>query len=337
MSDPLVAGFDVLLLDLDGVVYRGPEAVPHAVDVLTDVVRTGVRLGYVTNNASRTPGAVAEQLRDLGLDAHATDVVTSAQAGARLLADLLPGGARVLVIGGDGVTAALDEVGLVPVTSASQAPQAVLQGFSPDLGWRQLAEGAYAVGRGLPWVATNTDLTIPTAGGIAPGNGTLVQAVATATGRSPVVAGKPERPLMDESVRRLAARRPLVVGDRLDTDIEGARTAGLASLLVLTGVTDVHDLLVAPAGRRPDFVGDDLRALCEAYPRVEAASSTWTCQGWAVERDGEALRMSSLGTRPVDGVRALVAACAVLTDSGVAPELVRSAAEPALAAVQRSG
>ncbi len=330
MSAALVALFDVLLLDLDGVVYRGLDAVPHAVETLTAVAGGPVRLGYVTNNASRTPAEVADQLRSFGLDVDDHDVVTSAQAGARLLRERLPAGARVLVVGGAGIRAALQDEGLVPVDTAADDPAAVLQGFAPEIGWRALAEGAYAVGRGVPWVATNTDLTIPTALGIAPGNGTLVAAVATATGRAPVVAGKPERPLMDESVRRLGATRPLVVGDRLDTDIEGARTAGLPSLLVLTGVTSAADLLAAPPHRRPDYVGDDLGVLREEYPQLSEVGTSWRCGGWEVVADGGRLVVTERGPRPVDGLRTMAPACWALGDTAPDREQLLAGAEAAL-------
>ena len=265
----LLTTYDALLLDLDGVVYVGPDPVPHAVDALVAARAAGVATAYVTNNASRTPGVVAEHLRSFGLQVDAHDVVTSAQAGAREVAARVPAGSRVLVVGGPGVAEAVAARGLVPVIRAGPAgaadpadvPAAVLMGYGPDVTWSDLAEAAYAVGAGAVFVATNTDLSIPTARGIAPGNGTLVAAVASATGRDPVVAGKPFAPLMDESVERLGARRPLIVGDRLDTDIEAGYRTGIPSLLVLTGVTDVDDLLAAPPEQRPTYLAADLRGL----------------------------------------------------------------------------
>lgn len=253
--------FDVLLLDLDGVVYTGGAAVPHAVDSLALVHRAGVRLAYVTNNASRTPSAVVTHLRQLGLAVEVEDVVTSAQAGGRLLAERLAPAAKVLVVGGAGLHEAVQARGFGTVAEAADGPDAVIMGFSPDIAWRQLAQATYAVRRGAYFVATNTDRTIPTAEGIAPGNGLLVGVVAAATGTTPVVAGKPETPLMRESVERTGARHPLVVGDRLDTDIAGANRAGLASLLVLTGVTGAADFAAATDDERPTYIGADLRAL----------------------------------------------------------------------------
>jgi HAD superfamily hydrolase (TIGR01450 family) len=261
LASTLLGRHDALLLDLDGVVYVGPEPVAHAVDALLAAVGSGVATAYVTNNAARPPEVVAEHLRTFGLPVDAHDVVTSAQAGAREVAARVAAGSRVLAVGGPGVAAALAARGLVPVARADEGPAAVLMGYGPQVAWTDLAEAAYAVGAGALLVATNTDLTIPTARGIAPGNGTLVGAVVAATGREPVVAGKPFAPLMDESVERIGARQPLIVGDRLDTDIEAGHRTGIPSLLVLTGVTGVDELLAAPAERRPTYLAADLRGL----------------------------------------------------------------------------
>lgn len=290
---------DALLLDLDGVVYVGPDPVAHAVDALTAARAAGVATAYVTNNAARPPDVVAAHLRSFGLEVDAHDVVTSAQAGAREVEARVPAGSRVLVVGGPGVAVAVEARGLVPVRSAADDPAAVLMGYGPDVAWTDLAQAAYAVGAGALLVATNTDTTIPTAQGIAPGNGTLVAAVVSATGVEPVVAGKPYAPLMQESVERIAARRPLVVGDRLDTDVEAGHRTGLPSLLVLTGVTDVRRLLAAPAHQRPTYVAADLRGL--ARPAADLAVTA------AVE-DGDGPRATDgLGA---DGLGALRARCA---------------------------
>ena len=260
---PLAELYDTALLDLDGVVYRGTDAVPHAVSSLMAAAKAGMRLAYVTNNASRTPEAVADHLRELGLPVDAEDVVTAAQAVARLIAEQVPAGAPVLVIGGDGLRQALLGHGLTLVSSANDDPAAVVQGYRPDTSWKDLAEAAYAIQRGVPWFAANTDRTMPTARGIAPGNGALVGAVAAATGTWPTVAGKPEPALHRETMLRTHAKRPLIVGDRLDTDIEGANRAGVESLLVLTGVTRLEQLRDAPEEQQPTYVAQDLRGLLE--------------------------------------------------------------------------
>jgi HAD superfamily hydrolase (TIGR01450 family) len=310
----------VLLLDLDGVVYRGSAAVPHAVDVLRAVERRGVGLGYITNNASRRADVVAEQLRGYGLPCDETQVVTSPQAAVRLLADRLPPAARVLVIGGDGLSSVVREAGFVLVDSADAHPQAVVQGFSPDLGWRDLAEAAFALADAeVLWIATNTDWTLPVERGIAPGNGTLVSAVHAAVGRLPVVAGKPETPLFETAVDRFGSRSPYFVGDRLDTDIAGAVAAGMPSALVLTGIDGPKELLAAPERARPDHVLADLRGLLEPYPEVRRKRDAHAVGDALVRvRDGgvEILRE---GER-IDLVRA---ACAAVWESGTSAYALR--------------
>lgn len=307
--DPLVARHDAGLFDLDGVLYRGRWAVPGAADAVTVARAAGMRVAFVTNNASRTPGAVAEHLTELGIGARAEDVVTSAQAAATLVAEMVDPGSAVLVIGGEGLRVALEERGLRPVSSAEDGPAAVAQGWAPEVGWKMLAEGTYAVRDGLPWVASNRDVTVPTARGLAPGNGTLVNVIALATGREPLTAGKPERPLHQEAVTRTDARWPVVVGDRLDTDIEGANRAGVASLLVLTGVTRPADVALAPPHRRPTYVAVDLRAgLLRPHPPVEETQGGWTCRGWECAVVDGQVKLTGAGD-PSDGLRALSAAC----------------------------
>jgi HAD superfamily hydrolase (TIGR01450 family) len=252
-----------LLVDLDGVVYRGRAALPHAVASLRSAKDAGLAIAFVTNNAARPPDVVAAHLRDLGLEVDDSDVVTSAQAGAREVAARVPAGSAVLAIGGPGVVEALRGRGFEVVERADQPLAAVVMGFGPDVSWRELAEASYAVEAGALFVATNTDASIPTARGTAPGNGTLVGAVIAATGRTPLVAGKPFAPLMRESIERVDARAPLVVGDRLDTDIEAGHVNGIPSLLVLTGVTAIDRLLDARPDHRPTFVSADLRGLSD--------------------------------------------------------------------------
>ncbi|WP_328539532.1 HAD-IIA family hydrolase [Streptomyces sp. NBC_00344] len=306
--------YDTALLDLDGVVYAGGEAIAHAVASLGTARDGGMHLAYVTNNALRTPEAVARHLTELGVPADGTDVITSAQAVSRLIADQVPRGARVLVIGGEGLKAALRERGLEPVDSADDDPAAVAQGYGgPELAWARFAEAAYAINSGVPWFASNTDLTIPSARGIAPGNGAAVEVVRIATGAEPQVAGKPLPPMHRETVLRTGAERPLVVGDRLDTDIEGAFNGGVDSLLVLTGVTDGAQLLAAKPEHRPVYVDADLRGLLTGQPEVTDRDGGFGCGGWtAFVREGE-LALEGDG-QPLDGLRALCAAA--WTDAG---------------------
>ncbi|MBM6399387.1 HAD-IIA family hydrolase [Phycicoccus sonneratiae] len=259
--------YAAVVCDLDGVVYRGPTAVPHAVQSLGSLA---VPVVYATNNASRPPAAVAGHLTELGLSVTDADVVTSSQAAAWLLGrDGVASGSAVLAVGGPGVADALAEAGFVAVRRVAETEHevaAVVQGYGPDVTAADLAEAAYVVEAGGLWVATNTDATLPTDRGVAPGNGSLVAAVARAVGADPgVVAGKPHPPLYLLAAERLRVTpdRVLAVGDRLDTDIEGAVGAGTDSLLVLTGVDDLDAVLVAPPERRPTFVAPDLRWLLD--------------------------------------------------------------------------
>ncbi len=275
--DALIDAYDGVLFDLDGVVYLGPVAVPGAPPAIARLRERDVAVGFVTNNAARTPGAVAAHLTELGIPAERADVVTSAQAGAQLLRRDLPEGSKVLAVGGDGVREALAEVGLTGVGSADDGPVAVLQGYGVDLTWQDLIEATVAIHHGARWVATNDDPTRPTDRGLVPGNGAAVAAVRVAVPIDPEVAGKPYRPLLDETVARLGARHPLFVGDRLDTDIAGATNAGLDSMLVLTGSHGAADLLAATPGSRPTHLGYDVGALLEPALVVELTQDTARC------------------------------------------------------------
>ncbi|MEV0587662.1 HAD-IIA family hydrolase [Nonomuraea sp. NPDC050310] len=324
----LIDGYDTLLLDLDGVVYLGAHPVAGAPEALERARAKGVRLAYVTNNASRTPSAIAQHLTDIGVPAAKEDVVTSAQAAARLIAEQVPAGSKVLVVGGTGLRHAVRDQGLRPVSTAAEKPVAVVQGIAPGLGYGLLAEGTLAVREGAMFVASNRDSTMPTNRGELPGNGSMVRVIATATGVEPVYAGKPDPPLHRESMIRTGASRPLVVGDRLDTDIEGASNAKVDSLLVLTGVATPLDLLTAVPEHRPTYVAEDLGGLHEPYPEASARSLGQGAGGWrAFWRDGS-LWLEGDGAW-IDGLRE---ACrAAWTVDNADP----GAVEPALARLNR--
>src|SRR5260221_4783187 len=263
---PPAASYDVALLDLVGVVYSGPDPIDGAVDALAAARKAGLRLAFVTNNASRSPSAIAEHLTRLGVPAGSADVVTSAQAAATLIANRFPAGSPVLVAGSNGLRLAVRERRLRPVSLAADHPVAVVQGYAPDMNYGLLAEAGVAVRDGAFYVATNSDSTLPTPRGPQPGNGSLLQVIITATGTRPVVAGKPETPLHAEAVARTGARHPLVVGDRLDTDIEGAVRGGADAMLVMTRVTAARDAVLAPPRGRPTYVAADLGGLRERHP-----------------------------------------------------------------------
>lgn len=306
-SRPLTELYDVALLDLDGVVYIGPDPVTGAPQHLERAVAGGMRIGYITNNASRTPDSVAQHLRSFGIPVTGEDVVTSAQAVAELLAKEFPAGSPVLVVGGEGLHDALEEHGMLLVRGSADRPVAVVQGFAPDVSWRMLSEGAYAINAGAKWFASNLDLTIPTQYGRAPGNGALVKAVREAVDVDPVVAGKPAPPLLRTSIERLRAERPLMVGDRLDTDVAGAYAVGIPSLWVGTGVNSPADLVDAPPEQRPTYVGPGLGALTETHPEVDSDGGRYRCRGWETVVENGTVRLSGQGI-PYDGLRAVLVA-----------------------------
>jgi glycerol 3-phosphatase-2 len=276
---PLQERHDLAMLDLDGVVYVGGDAVPGAPEHLRRAREAGLRLAFITNNAARAPERVAEHLTDLGVDAAPEDVVTSAQAAAQVLVDRWGTDAAVVLLGSDGLRSALVAVGLRPVGVEDEA-DAVATGYGPDVLWRDIMRVAVRVREGLPWVASNRDHTIPTAYGVAPGHGVLVETIERFSGVTPTTAGKPERPLLDETIRRVGGERPLMVGDRLDTDIEGARNAGIDSLLVLTGVTGLDELVAARPGERPTYLSRDLGGLAEGCEAPCVDGDVVTLGGW---------------------------------------------------------
>lgn len=288
----LRSGYDVLLLDLDGTLYQGARVIPGSVEVLAD---SGQQLYYVTNNASRSPQSVAAHLDDLGFDADPSRVVTSSQAAARLLAKHLDPGSAILVVGTEALCDEVARVGLKPVRRYEDDPVAVVQGHSTATGWEMLAEATLAIRGGALWVAANVDTTLPTERGLTLGNGSMVAAVRTASGREPLVAGKPAAPLMRDALARSGAERPLVVGDRLDTDIEGANAVGIESLLVLTGVSTPLDVLRAPREQRPTYIGAKLAALDE--PAANARFDEIP-DGWSVVYDGTDLVIETVGASP---------------------------------------
>jgi HAD superfamily hydrolase (TIGR01450 family) len=308
--------FDVALLDLDGVVYVGPDAVPGVPPALTAAREAGMRLGFVTNNASRTPEEVAGHLTELGVPATADEVITSSQAAASVVAGLLGAGARVLPVGGPGVAAALRAAGLTVVERAEDDPAAVVQGYGREVGWAQLAEAVVAVRRGARHVATNTDASIPSPRGPLPGNGAMVGVVAGVTGVQPLVTGKPDPAMHAECVRRTGAQRPLVVGDRLDTDIEGSSRAGATSLLVFSGVADPATLLAAAPPHRPDLIAPDAGGLLVPHPPVTVEDGGRRCGRWvATAHEDGTLELRSRptggdgdGPDGLDGLRALCVA-----------------------------
>ncbi len=282
-TQPLASQYDALLLDLDGVVYVGHDAVAGVIDALNYAhAEYGVALTAVTNNAARSSQVVAAHLQELGLNVDASDVVTSAQAAATELAKLLNPGSRVFVLGSRDLMTEVQNVGLVASQEFSEDYDAVVQGYWPDMPWRMLGQAAGILSQtNCLWVATNMDLTIPTQWGTSPGNGTMVQALSVATKREPhLVAGKPDTPLMRESIERTNSQRPLVIGDRLDTDILGAYRTGIDSLFVFSGVSSVRDLVSATPEMRPTYIGWSASSVLDVHKDLVEINGTLTLNNW---------------------------------------------------------
>jgi HAD superfamily hydrolase (TIGR01450 family) len=315
--EPLIARYDAALVDLDGVAYRGHLPIAGASEALAAARAAGMRVLFVTNNASREPQTVADQLTGLDIAASADEVLTAAQAAALTLRSRLEPGARVLVVGAEGLRTAVRQQGLVAVESAADGPVAVVQGYGPEVGWKQLAEAAYAIEAGAWFVASNLDKSLPTARGFAPGNGALVGAVVAATGVQPDSSGKPSPQMYRIGVERIGASAPLVVGDRLDTDLAGARAGGYPGLHVLTGVSRGRDDVLAEPGLRPTYIGTDLRALLEPHPvPLPTEAGWWTCRRAAARVVDGVLELSGAEPDDLDLLRAACAAAWSTVDQG---------------------
>lgn len=297
----LAASYDLLMFDLDGVVYVDGHAVDHAAESIAAARDLGVHIAFITNNPSRTPEQVAANLRELGVSASSHDVVTSAQAAARLLLRDHGAGASIAVLGADGLVEAVRDAGLEPVEVGDRRAVAIVSGYAPDMPWRVIMQGATLIRGGLPWVATNTDLTLPLDNGLAPGHGALVRLISEFAEVTPQVAGKPRRPLLDETRLRVEGERPLMVGDRLDTDIAGAHEAGTDSLLVMTGVSSLADLARADPGERPTWIGHDLTALTRpGVQATEGEGGGFRAGPWTARVDGSRLEVEGQGDDPQD-------------------------------------
>ena len=312
----LYTNFDAALLDLDGTAYSGKLPIEHAATAAEEAREAGLKIGFVTNNASRTPLTVAEQLKELGFKAEPKDIMTSAMDVIAVMSEHLDEGASVYVVGGEGLRQALREAGYVLVDSADEEPAAVVQGFDASVTWTQLTEAAFALQRGAQYFATNLDATLPQERGFALGNGALVRAVSYATRKRPVAAGKPEPGIYQRAAELLDSENPIAVGDRLETDILGAVAAGIPALHVLTGVHDARAVICAPRGQRPSYLAMDMRGLLEEHPSPKHhADGTWTCgvsQVARLRRDGH-LTLDDVELREgavitIDSYRALAAA-----------------------------
>jgi glycerol 3-phosphatase-2 len=301
--------FDLLLADLDGVVYEGGRAIHGAVPAINHLQQSQIGIGYVTNNSSRYPETIAEQLCGFGLNAKAEEIISSAKTAVELLGTKISSGSKVLVVGGDGLKRYVAEAGFQIVATSEDRPLAVIQGFSPDVNWKDLAEASYSIQNGAIWIATNSDWTLPQERGIAPGNGTLVSAVHTAVGQFPIVAGKPEPEIFKTALRVFNPESAIFVGDRLETDVLGAKRAGISSAIVLTGIATKKDLLAASVDERPDYILDTLADLTRDYPKLRQTKRGWRCGDAEVELLGDKVLVISGDPYSTDALRA---ACRVI-------------------------
>lgn len=306
----IVDRYDTLLLDMDGTLMHGGAPIDGAASGVSDARAAGRAIVFATNNASRTPEQVVSHLATVGIEASAEEVVTSPQIAAQLLADGLEPGATVLVVGGQSLADEVSSVGLLPVREDSADVVAVVQGWDRTVGWEQLAEGAFALAHGARWMATNVDATLPTEKGFAPGNGSMVAALRHATRLEPEVAGKPEPGMFQLAARRTGARSPLAIGDRLDTDIEGANRADIDSLLVLTGVSSCMDALRGEPIQRPTWILPDMSALTAPCPDAVVKGESARCGAVSAHRAGDDIVISGEANDPrcAHAVLALVTA-----------------------------
>ncbi|MGZ4108634.1 MAG: HAD-IIA family hydrolase [Actinomycetota bacterium] len=249
--------YDAFLFDLDGVLYRADSPVEHAAAAVAELRRRGRAVVFMTNNSSRTPAQVAEKLDRVGVHAEPDEVVSSALVTADVLRERHI--SEAFVIGEDGVLEALEHAGIRVLDVDASQGQSVVVGWDRGITYAKLRTAALLIQRGAVLVATNADPTYPAPDGLWPGAGSLLAAVVAATDAEPLVVGKPSPPLFEAACRRAGGEHPLVVGDRLDTDIEGAHAVGLPSLLVLTGISTRDQALAGAV--RPTYLGDDLRAL----------------------------------------------------------------------------
>jgi molybdenum cofactor cytidylyltransferase len=252
-----------LIIDLDGVLYRGDEAIAGAKEFVTLLQREGVPFLLLTNNSTRTPGQYVTKLAEMGIVIEESDVLTSAQATALYMERIAPPGARVYAIGEEGLRAALRE----KYTVAEEGASFVVVGMDRELTYEKLRVATLLIRGGARFIATNPDKTLPTEEGLVPGNGAILAALEAATGVAPFVVGKPEPAIFDLALSKMGVGKEgaAVIGDRLETDILGGQRAGLMTILVLSGATSLQELENSPI--KPDLVFEDVRQLYEVWSK----------------------------------------------------------------------
>jgi len=257
-----------VLIDLDGVVYSGREPIPGASDFLAAARRRGMAFLLVTNNSTASPELVAERLGAMGIPVSPSEILTSAQAAAAYVRAHASPGARVAIVGEDGLRQAVNAEGFViSDDDPDVGVEWLLAGLDRAFDYQKLTRATRAILAGARFVATNADALLPIEGGqVIPGAGSIVAAIQTATTVAPVVVGKPEPGLFEHGLRRLGGLLPsqvAMIGDRLDTDVDGGKRAGLSTILVLSGVTS-HAAAEAAASQ-PDAVVSNLAAVAGVF------------------------------------------------------------------------
>jgi 4-nitrophenyl phosphatase len=256
--------FDTFVFDLDGVVYRGKHPLPHATEVLNLLQDSGRQVFFLTNNSGATRQQYAEKLQAMGIEAQPDQFITSAWATALYLQRALNPGARLFVVGEPGLRQELCAAGFEVVDSVEpEIPEAVVVGIDRAFSYERLAQAQYAILNGARFIATNADATYPAEDRLLPGAGTMVAAIATATGHKPRIIGKPNPQILQPYIERgqIQSERTLLVGDRLDTDIALANLLHIPCALVLTGVSTREDVACAPLEQLPQWVLNDLSEL----------------------------------------------------------------------------
>lgn len=317
----LLEFYDSLLLDLDGTVWEGGRPIDGVVDTIN---AAGCKTMYITNNASRAPEVVAEKLRSIGLDVTPELVLTSAQSAVALARESFPAGSRALIVGAESFRDLARTAGFDVVTSADEKPDVVLHGHSPDNGWATLSEAALSIRQGATYIASNLDTTLPTERGLAIGNGSLVAAVVSATGVTPAAAGKPQPTMFEQAAEMLGSQRPLAIGDRLDTDIEGGNAAKMPTFHVLTGVSGPLALLEAPAVQRPTYIARDMTELHKSAGELVPGP-----QGGFTARVNQDDILLERGNADADPLAALRTVLEVAWTMKRPPELIRPMSEAA--------
>lgn len=312
MAASIWGNYDTLLCDLDGVIYEGTNSIAFASETVNALAQQGISIGYVTNNSSRRPETISEQLASFGIMTDPGNIIGSAKTAVDILLRLIPTGSKVLVVGGEGLRSRVLEAGFQIVSKSDDSPLGVIQGFDPSVAWTDLAEASYAIANGAKWVATNQDWTIPREKGIAPGNGTLVSAVHTAVGQLPIFAGKPEPAIYKTAAEHFGAENAIFVGDRLDTDIRGANRAKMDSVLVMTGISQRKEALGAKPEDRPTFIIGSLDELLSPYDQPKKTKRGFACKDAEVELLGNKVLVTFGDPKSMGALRA---ACAVIYSS----------------------